>query len=430
MRRALLSASVVVATGAAAVAGLAAPETGSGPAPIAVAAPELPRLLGFDDQKLVGVDPETLRPVAGRRIPIGSGGCAPRMGGTACWTYAPWTVSPDATTLAVARNDATALQIVDPRRLRVTKTLPLKGEVGTLAWLTRTRILAVEELLGERQGLAVFDVAAGRIVARRPLGGSVARVERTADELVLLLAPARTIGTARLAVAGRRGALRFVRLQRIVAGSKLLGTGSQHRVDGRHPGFAVDPERRRAFVIDTAVVAEIDLRTLKVAYHSLERRRSVLARLHDWLEPVAAAKQVSGYHRAARWLGAGLLAVTGADTEQSRARPAGLLLVDTSSWDVRKIDAGIVGFDRAGDLLLARGIANGLTAYAFEGSERFRVFEDTNAWVAQVYAGRAYVSIPGQEQLQVIDLTDGRVVDVRKERLPRLLVGVGAGWWE
>jgi len=200
MHRALLAASVVFATGAVAVGGLAAPEQASSPAGASVAAPELPRLLGFDGQELVGVDPETLSPVAGRRIAMGSGGCAPRMGGTACWTYAPWTVSPDATTLAVARNDSTSLRIVDPRRLRVTRTMPLKGEVGALAWLARTRILALEELPGERQGVAVFDVAAGRIAARRPLGGSVAAIERTASELALLLSPPRRIGTARLAV--------------------------------------------------------------------------------------------------------------------------------------------------------------------------------------------------------------------------------------
>jgi hypothetical protein len=429
MRRALVAAAVVFAAGAVAVGGLAAPEEASGPARAAAAAPELARLLGFDGQELVGVEPETLRPVAGRRIAIGSGGCAPRMGGTACWTYAPWTVSADATTLAVARNDTTSLQIVDPRRLRVTRTMPLKREVGALAWLSR-RILALEELSGERQGLAVFDVATGRIAVRRPLGGSVVGVERTASELVILLAPAKRIGTARLAVAGRRGTVRSVRLDRVVVGSKLLGTGSQHRVDSRHPGFGVDPVGRRAFVVGTAIIAEIDLRTLKVAYHSLERPRSLLARLHDWLEPRAAAKQVSGYHRTARWLGAGLLAVTGVDTEQSRARPAGLLVVDTSSWDVRKIDAGTVGFDKAGDLLLARGSTKGLTAYAFDGSERYRVLEGTNAWVTQVYGGRAYVSIPGQEQLQVIDLADGRLVDVREESLPRLLTGAGSGWWE
>jgi hypothetical protein len=429
VRRSLLAAFVVFAIGAVAVSGLAAPETASSPIRGALATPELPRLLGFADEKLVGVDAEALRPVSGRQIPIGSGGCAPRSGGTACWSYAPWTVSPDGSMLVVARNDSSSLLVVDPRRLRGIRRLPVTRSVGALAWLTRGRLLAIEEMAGERQGLVVLDPSSGRTIARRLLGGSIAGVNRTANELVLLLAPARAIGTARLTVADRRGAVRSVRLERILAGSKLLGTGSQHRVDARNPGFAVDPARRRAFVVGTTLVAEIDLRTLEVAYHSLERPRSLLRRLHDWLEPVAAAKQENGYHRTARWLGADLLAVSGADTEQGKVRPAGLLLVDTSDWDSRKIDADTTSFTLAGDLILARGDRTGLIAFELDGSERFGLFRGENAWAGQVYGGRAYVGVAGQDHFQIVDLADGRVVGVRQEPLPSLLQGVGSGWW-
>jgi hypothetical protein len=430
VRRCLLAAFVVFAIGAVAVAGLAAPETASSPVRGALAAPELPRLLGFADQKLVGVDSETLRPVSGRWVAIGSGGCAPRSGGTACWSSAPWTVSPDGSMLVVAQNDSSALLVVDARRLRGIRRLPVTRSVGALAWLTRGRLLAIEEIAGERQGLVVLDPSSGRIIARRPLGGSIAGVGRTPNELVLLLGPPRTIGTARLVVADRRGAVRWVQLNRILVGSKLLGTGSQHRVDARNPGFAVDPARRRAFVVDTTLVAEVDLRTLEVAYHSLERPRSLLRRLHDWLEPVAAAKQGNGYHRIARWLGGDLLAVSGADTEQGKVRPAGLLLVDTSDWGSRKIDADTTSFTLAGDLMLARGDRTGIIAFELDGSERFGLFSGENAWATQVYGGRAYVGVAGQDHFQIVDLADGRVVGIRQESLPSLLQGVGSGWWE
>jgi len=430
VRRALLVTMVglvaLIASGAGGVVAATGPESAPDQPD---SEPQLSTLLGFADGKLVGVDAETLRPVSGRQIAIGSGGCAPRSGGTACWSYAPWTVSPDGSMLVVARNDSSSLLVIDARRLRGIRRLPVTHSVGALAWLTRGRLLAIEEIAGERQGLVVLDLSSRRTIARRPLGGSITSVGRTADELALLLAPARAIGTARLTVADRRGTVRSVRLERIPAGSKLLGTGSQHRVDARNPGLAVDPAQRRAFVVGTTLVAEIDLRTLEVAYHSLERPRSLLRRLHDWLEPVAAAKQGNGYHRTARWLGADLLAVSGADTEQGKVRPAGLLLVDTSDWDTRKIDADTTSFTLAGDLILARGDRTGLIAFELDGGERFRVFGGENAWAAHVYGGRAYVGVAGQDHFQIVDLADGRVVGIRQEPLPSLLQGVGSGWW-
>lgn len=430
MRTVLLAAFAVLAMGAVTFSGWAAPERVSSPPRVAAATPKLPRLLGYNDQKLVGVDPETLRPIPGAHIPIGSGGCASRTGGTACWSYAPWTVSPDGATLVVARNDASSLLVVDAMRLRTIGKLRVARNVGALAWLRRDRLLAIQEAAGEHQALVVLDPSTGRTVARRGLGGSIEEVERTARELVLLLAPARTIGTARLAVVGSRGALRSVRLERILAGSKLLGTGAQHRADVRGPALAVDPVRRRAFVVDTAVIAEIDLQTLEVEYHSLARSRSRLQRFRDWLEPVAEAKQVNGYHRTARWLDGELLAVSGSDTERGQMQPAGLQFVDTSTWKVRKVDAETTWFTFAEDLLFAHGDRNGLTAFALDSSERFRLFPSQSAWAAQVYAGRVYVGIAGEKHFQVVDLSDGRVVGVRQEPLVYLLQGVASGWWE
>jgi hypothetical protein len=417
MRRALLTASVVVATGALAASG--------------VASPELPRLLGFEGEKLVAVETATLRP-AGSGLAVGSGGCASRSGGTACWTYPPWTVSPDGSTLAIARNDgARSLRIVDPTRLRVTSEIPVAAEVGALAWLSRGRILALQEAAGERLRLIVIDVPRRRVAVSRPLGGSVVDLQRAPRDVVLLLAPAGRIGAARLAVVNASGKVRFVRLERIVAGTKLLGTGARHRVDSRVPGFAVDPGRRRVLVVDPSVVAEIDLRTLKVAYHSLNRPRSLLVRPHASVEPLAEAKQVRGYYRVARWLGGDFLAFSGSDTADGRTQAAGLAIVDAREWTVRKIDVATTSFVTAGELLLASGgSAKGLIAYGFDGSERFRLFENEHAWPAQVYGGRAYVTVGAQGRLHVVDLAEGRVVEVRQEPLPWLLLGVGGGWWD
>ncbi len=444
MSRASLAASLgLLAVATLGIFGLAQPVARSSPARIAAPASQLSQLLGFSDSRLVRVDPETLRPRPGGRIAVASGGCAPRQGGSACWSYPPWTASPDGARLALARNDLSSLQVVDASRLRVTASVRLSGgPFGALAWLPGGRLLALEEAAGERQRLVVVDLASKRVLARRPLGGSVVLLGRTTQELVILLAPAQAIGRARIAVADRLGRVRFVRIERIVAGSKLLGTGSNHRVDSRLPGLAVDPQGRRVFVIDKSLAAEIDLRSLAVSYHSLERPSSLLARLRNWLEPAAAAKQVSGYQREARWLGGDLIAVSGTDTTDGRYEPAGLLLVDTRSWSVRTIDRGAMSLEVAGDALLATGgswdaasqrnVGIGVAVYGIQGEKRFQLFEGEHAWVALVYRGRAYVGYVGtaaQERLRIVDLANGRVVGTREEQLPWLLLGAGSGWW-
>lgn len=441
MFRAFLAASFVLAVvGTAGVAGHAQPDASSSSPAIAPPAPQLSQLVGFVDARLVRIDDETLRPLTGKGIAVGSGGCAPRAGGSACWTNPPWTSSPDGAKLALARNDSSSVQLVDVNRMRITAAIRLRGgPIGALAWFTGRWMLAVEEVAGERQRVVALDLLKGRVAARRVLGGSVQQLVRTADELIMLLAPAKTIGPARIAVADRRGAVRFVRLERIFSGSKLLGTGSGHRVDARTPGFVVDREGRRAFIVAKDLGAEVDLRTLAVSYHVLKRPRSLLSRLWNWLEPTAAAKQVSGYSRQAQWLGADRIAVSGGDTEQGQHQPAGLLVIDSSDWSVRMFDRGATGFEVVSDALLATGggwdaatersIGIGLAAYGFDGGKRFQLFDGEHAWVAQVYDNRAYVGISGQEPLRIVDLSSGQVVGVREQPLPWLLLGPASGWW-
>lgn len=441
MFRALLVGCVgLAAVTAPGVGSFAGPEAGSMPTRSAVPAPQLSQLLGFANARLVRIDPQSLRALPGNGIAIGSGGCAARQGGTACWSIPPWSVSPNAARLVVARNDASSLRLVDVARMGVTANVRIDGGgIGALAWLAPGRLLAVQEISGERQRLLALDLGRRRVITRQALGGSVQRLARTGQELVMLLAPARAIGVARIAVADRRGALRFVRLGQIFAGAKVLATGSDHRVDSQLPGLAVDPEDHRAFVVAKSLAAEIDLRSLAVSYHSLERKPSFFSRLWNWLEPAAAAKQVSGYVREARWLGGDLLAVSGADTEQSQMQPAGLLVADTRGWSVRMIDRNAMSFEVAGDALLAMGgswdaaagrtTGIGLVAYGLDGAKRFGLFDGQLAWLAQVYGGRAYVGISGHEGLRIVDLAAGSVVATRQEPLPWLLLGGGSGWW-
>jgi hypothetical protein len=444
MRRARLALSIVSTAAVVALVGARNPEATATNAVEPASGLQLTTLVGFVDGMLRHVDPQSLDPVPGRAVLVGSGGCAASQGGTACWTVPAWAASPDGARVVVARNAASALRVVDVSALRVVADVRLGldgGSIGALAWLTPRRVFAVQQTFGERHRVLALDVATRRVVARRALNGTVAQLGRTNRELVLLVAPAGTIGTARVAVVGRRGVVRFARLNRISVGSKLLA-GRGHRVQSRGPGLAVDPRGRRAFVVAQGIVAEIDLRTLAVSYHSLERPTSLLGRLRSWLEPVANAKQVSGYHRRARWLGGDAIAVAGTDTNDGRHEPAGLRIVDTRTWTTTTLERGATRFDVAGELLLATGgswdaalqrsVGIGVAAYGSDGEQRFQLFDGRQTWVALVLSGRAYVGLVGpaaSEPLQIVELARGRVVGARERPLPWLLVGAASGGW-
>jgi hypothetical protein len=437
MVRAALAATLAFAAGTVGLSGSSA-QAGPAPARTIVTAVEPTRLLGFVDRTLVPIDAESLAPIAGTRIPVGSGGCAPRQGGTACWTNPPWSVGPGGRQLVVARNDASSLLLVDVAGTRTVATIRVAGgAIGALAWLAPRRLLAVQEAPGERQRLLVLDPATRTVVARRTLGGSIVGLARTARELTMLVAPPHAIGVARMVVAGRRGKVRSVRLARVLAGSTVLPVRG-HLVDSRQPGLAVDPDGRRAYVVDQAFVAEVDLTNLAVSYHSLERKPSLLARLWKWLEPAASAKLRTGHYRQAAWLGSGLLAVSGSDSQAGRRSDTGLLAVDPRSWKVRLIERGGTSFRIAGRLLLAwggiwdeetrRSTGIGIAAYDLEGTKRFHLFDGRDAWVAQVHDGLAYAGFNNETGLRVIDLATGMQVATRPA-IPSLLLGSGDGWW-
>jgi hypothetical protein len=421
MRRwSLLALTIAVAAAALATS------SGDRPGGTAAATPPGP-LLGLVAQdgalRLARVDPATLQP-HGPRMLVGSPACAPRSGGEMCSSIPPWSLTPGRAKLAVARNHphaAGSVAVVDRIRLRVMDEMRLTGgPVGLVALLRGRRVLALQEVCcEERQQLLALDVRGDRVLARRPLDGSVLRVARTPRWLVALVAPASAIGPARLVVADRKGTVRVVELDRIRAGVRLVDPAA-HRTKRHIPGLTVDRVGRRAFVVAPGLVAEIDLRDLAVRYHALERPPTLLERVRAWIEPVAEAKPSTGSERLATWLDTGALAVWG----------AGLSLVDTSRWTVRAIDSRATDVRLAGDLLLATGRKRGLTAYGVDGDERFRLFGGETVFVSQVYAGRAYVGAAGVDRLRVVDLAAGRAVGERAADIPWLVVDSPASWWE
>jgi hypothetical protein len=346
-----------------------------------------------------------------------------------------WSYSPDRRHVVVAvhrhadlhgGHPRALLRFVDASKLRVVRNVALgRASVTSIAWLTQRRVLALST-----DQLIVVDSAFGRVVERQFLGAETLLLAvRTAHSMVALTAPLGSIGPARLLVFDERGSLRRVVIEKIAAGE--MGTGdvpSYH-----HPGLAVEPRGARAYVVSPdGVVAEVDLTTLVVAYHAPAGRSSSLS----W------AKASAGPSRYARWLGDGLIAVSGRNEHayrdlegyvQLRNEAAGLKIVDTRSWTVRTLDPNASGFSLAGRQLLAtawlwdsaaqRMSGIGLAAYTFNGRKRFHLFERNPVTLQLVFRGRAYVGIGDGDPLHtIVDLARGRVVGTLTEPLPWLLL--------
>jgi hypothetical protein len=193
-------------------------------------------------------------------------------------------------------------------------------------------------------------------------------------------------------------------------------------------------------------VAEIDLGSLAVAYHELSRSVSWLGRLHDWLEPAAYAKSVTGPERHAYWVGRGAIAVValeqagigvkdGENRQLVRAR--GVELIDTSSWSVRTLS------DRAGSVAVTAETAlvyggpfaagasfsadegpavTGLRAFAADGDERFSLFPSRAVGNVQTAGRYAYVASRGSNDVDVVDVTSGSLVGTARPREAAFIV--------
>jgi hypothetical protein len=419
-----------------ALAALAVPATSAAPSATWPASSSQPGpLLGmvFENTRwrLARIDPGTLEAMTGPSIVVG------RSSGS-------WAFSPDRSLLAVATETLVGRRIVrilDPASLRQRTAVRLTGYLGPIAWPAPDRVLAISDCCAYNPSkieVVSYDPLARRLVRRATIDGTRLRAVRTRGGFVLLVGPEEGLGATRLVVVDANGGLRSTALE-VVAGH-TQPEGEPYVFRRRLPGLAVDPEGGRAFVVTPeSHVVEIDLATLAVREHDLSQTVSLLGRLHDWLEPAAQAKASEGPVRTARWLGNGLLAVSGSDShatvsagriERQTWTPAGLKLIDTATWSVRTVDDRVSGFVFRDGLLLATGSTIGLVAYGPYGDTRFALFPDRSPWVSAVVDRRAYVGFGGgpDQTLTVVDLATGQVVGERQGILPALLLGPADPW--
>ena len=373
-----------------------------------------------------------------------------RLGAVDAWAFAP-----DGSGLAVAAHananspDPDSIRVVRLPSLKlVPKAVRLDGSARTLLWSHPDRIVAlVGYCCPDTAAIDIVDPLTQRVLERHELDGAVVAVGRAADSLVLLAAPSRAIGASRLLVVAADGRLRTVGLERISSGYFWPDASTNPIGTQRIPALAVGRANGRAYVIAAdGLAAEIDLSTLVVSYHELAAPRSLVARLTGWLQPSAEAKGLNGPARQARWLGDGLIALTGTDETAIRdaggqdsfsSEPAGVAIVDTRDWTVRMLDRGADSATIADDALLVTGRSwssasqqthgMGLAAYGPDRALRFRLWPGTSAWVQAVWAGRGFVEVTGAANARtfVVDLASGRVIGKRVSPVPVPLLGDG-----
>jgi hypothetical protein len=401
-------------------------------------APDGP-LLGMvwvgEKAEIAPLDAATLEP-AGKALPVKNIGA--------------WTFSPSHDQLALGSTRSPLVRFVDAARLQPLRSvkLGLSGTVERIDWLSaRSVVVVYAHFDGTR--IAWVDPTTGKVVKRGRLGMDPFKAASGGGRLVALLPPRKGIGTARLAVVGTGTRARIVSLPKIRIGSTVPRENTVFRRIS--PGLALDPDGAHAYVVGTeGVVADVNLRSRAVAYHSLTQPRSLAARLGAWLVPTAEAKQIAGPVLDATWLGGGLVAVagtrydatTGKDGETQFATPLGLRVVDVRTWTQRTLDAGANGFAIADDALLAYGVRSqwsqtaqsvsgmGVAAYGTDGNARFHLLPSVPVGYVQVNGSRAYGWVDDQANawhIVVLDVAAGTVErDLTLTHPTHLLIGDGS----
>ena len=410
--------------------------------PAPPANPPLGITFGRLDTRLTRLDPRTL-------LPRGRGVSLERFSGA-------WSFAPDRRQLVFGSaysplsESPAALRFFDVATLRPLRDLVLgpSAYIQVLDWVAPERLLVVmRSCCPAAWSVSLLDPADGTVLARHPLEGELAAARRARGGLVLLREPA-SLGPVSLAVAGADGTVRSVVLDQIQAGVSMSPAPLSYLGEDR-AGLAVDPVGGHAYALAASgPIADVDLASLGVTYHSLARPVSLLGRLRDWLEPSAQAKgPTERSTRPGVWLGDGRLAVFGRNTTayssngrlDVRIRPSGLTVIDTRSWTSQMLDPRSAWAVVARDALLSFGstwdsgkqqeIGSGLRVYGRDGAMRLQLFGKRVIGPVEVFGARAFVHRSSPESdYQIVNLTTGRVLRTIHRDLPVVLRGAGSGY--
>jgi hypothetical protein len=359
---------------------------------------------------------------------------------------ADFALSPDGRRMALGAEMRGRIQLVDLQRWRRLGAIELPGPrpsaaggASGLVWASPRRLLALSGLAyGAPARPVVVDPVRRRVVHEPDWRGAPLQPQAAGERLVFLSAPQGRSrpGRARLVSFDAAGRLRELRLGRIEAGTWRSGRGPWQHVE---PALAVSRSGRRAYVVagDARLVAEVDLRRWRVAYHEVSEPVSAMRRLLDLIEPPAHAKEpVDSQVRWAEVLANGAIAVTGEDTRATDPPhgappiPFGVWFIDPRTWTLRVVDRDAQDFTVAGGRVLARRWSMpdgqrpiGLRAYDPAGAWRWTRFEGADTIVRGAAGSRAYVEVKraGRRRIHVLELDSGRTVRTLPWRELRLL---------
>jgi len=382
---------------------------------------------GFSKPKLTRLKSVALEPF-GRAVRLG-------LGGGSATAY-----SPDRRWLAVGNGTGASIQLIDLKRMKQVGVVRLRlgGWVTFLSWQGGSLFAVVD---GETdRAVAVVDPIGRKVLRRHRLNRAILGTQAGPGSVVLITGPRNHIGPIELTVVGGKG-MTSVPVREIAGGWETENDSSGYHARQATPGLAIDAAGRRAVIVQAGrTVAEVSLSNLAVRYHTLSEPVSLLQRLRNWLEPAAQAKLIEGPQRKAVWLENGLIAVTGADYTVSTnengepdvaAQAAGISLIDTRTWAIRKIDDEASDFARFENTLLAFGVTDwggsstppgfGLVGYDLGGKELFHVLDGTAVSWMEAVDGLAYVTL-NEKRYAVVDAATGHVFGRAKTSKPLSLV--------
>jgi hypothetical protein len=335
--------------------------------------------------------------------------------------------STDRKAVALGGDTGTVI-VVDAADLKVRATVRVASadaDVRVVSWPARDRLVAISYTASATRPyvtrVVALDPTDGEIVSSKnfPEADALSGGATRSGRVPLLIVSRRALGPPRIAVVGAQGIMRTGALGRLRAGST---TKQPYRL--RSPGFAVDGQEERAFIVDpSGLVAEVRLGSLAVRYRKVKGLVSKNPALPD-------------RRRVATWLGSGRIAISGSDDDPplfyspsasfassaswppSSFTPFGLRILDTRNWQLRMLDPRPSTFEWLRGRLVAYGRTVGAeaarpdeTVVAFDPNGRlvYAIHGNKNTYW-EAFDGRLFLMRPHSQLLEVRDARDGRVL--------------------
>jgi hypothetical protein len=333
---------------------------------------------------LARLDPSTLAPVSRRSLGGFIGFVVP---------------SADERRVAVVVPHDGVLRLYEGLALRrVVRVGPRGDQVRSVVWTRPNRLVAIDQHMSEPYARYVraryvvgVDAANGRVLFRTRLDRRLALVGAGSSHgrVALLYQSSSLLARrARITVVSTDGAVRSAPLH--------FGRGRSVRLLA---ALAVDPRSPHAYVVlSGGRVAAVDLRTLRLAYHTIAALPAAKASAADY---VTLRAETFGPHSL---VVSGLFALR----PQASEVPAGLAVVDTHTWQSRVIDRRATTFAVAGDTIVTAG--RGITGYRADGARHYHLLGARRISLLQVVQGRGHAWVGDMRPFQLGTPTPTRVI--------------------